>query len=154
MGRHSDSPVRLPLPCDGPLDPPADWKRLREQCPVATAELPSGDTGALLTRYDHVKALLSDTRFSRPTAEDSGARIAPEGGGGASTNSDMSLPIPHKGEGHLRWRRLLAKYFTAKRMTALRPGMTAMAEGLVEDMVKSGAPADLKAALGSRCRST
>ncbi|MEW2400814.1 cytochrome P450 [Streptomyces sp. NPDC046862] len=148
MSQNNDSLVRLPLPSDGPLDPPAEWKRLRERCPVATAELPSGDTGALLTRYGHIKALLSDTRFSRPTAEDSGARIAPEGGGGASTNSDMSLSVPQKGEGHLRWRRLLGKYFTAKRMTALRPGMTAMAEGLVDDMAKSGTPADLKAAVG------
>ncbi|MFE2749337.1 cytochrome P450 [Streptomyces scopuliridis] len=147
MSQHAPL-LRLPLRTDGPLEPPADWKRLREQCPVATVELPSGDTGTLLTRYDHVKALLSDPRFSRPAAEDNSARIAPEGAGGVSTNSDMSLPVPLKGEGHLRWRRHLSKYFTAKRMTALRPGMADMAEALVDDMVKSGRPADLKAALG------
>lgn len=33
-------------------------------------------------------------------------------------------------------------------MTALRPGMVDMAEALVDDMVRSGWPADLKAALG------
>ncbi|MEU9190167.1 cytochrome P450 [Streptomyces sp. NPDC048484] len=147
MSQHTPR-LRLPIPTDGPLDPPADWKRLREQCPVATVELPSGDTGTLLTRYDHVKALLLEPRFSRPTAEDDSARIAPEGAGGVSTNSDMSLPIQLTGEGHLRWRRLLGKYFTAKRMTALRPGMTNMAEALVDAMVKSGRPADLRAALG------
>ncbi|MFF7594452.1 cytochrome P450 [Streptomyces sp. NPDC007896] len=147
MSQHAPL-VRLPLPTNGPLEPPADWKRLREQCPVATAGLPSGDTGTLLTRYDHVKALLSDPRFSRPTAEDAGARIAPEGAGGVSTNSDMSLPVPLKGDGHLRWRRLVTKYFTAKRMTALRPRMVDMTEALVDDMVRSGWPADLKAALG------
>ncbi|AEM84130.1 cytochrome P450 [Streptomyces violaceusniger] len=145
---HHDPTVRLPLPTRGPLDPPADWERLREQCPVATVGLPSGDTGTLLTRYDHVKALLTDARFSRPTAEDDSARIAPEGAGGVSTNSDMALSVPLKGEEHLRWRRHLSKYFTAKRMTALRPGMTDMAEALVDGMVKSGRPADLKAALG------
>jgi len=147
MSQH-DPLLRLPLPTDGPLDPPPDWKRLREQCPVATVELPSGDTGTLLTRYDHVKALLSDSRFSRPTAEDNGARIAPEGAGGVSTNSDMSLSLHFKGEGHQRWRRHVGKYFTAKRMTALRPAMTETAETLVDAMVKSGPPADLKAALG------
>ncbi|MFK0021169.1 cytochrome P450 [Streptomyces sp. NPDC090798] len=147
MSQHAPL-VRLPLPTNGPLEPPADWKRLREQCPVATVELPSGDTGTLLTRYDHVKTLLSDPRFSRPTAEDAGARIAPEGAGGVSTNSDMSLPVPLKGDGHLRWRRLVTKYFTAKRMTALRPRMVDMTEALVDDMVRSGWPADLKAALG------
>ncbi|MGW0585631.1 cytochrome P450, partial [Streptomyces sp. NPDC002920] len=89
--------IRLPLPADGPLEPPPDWKRLREQYPVATVELPSGDTGILLTRHDHVKALLSDPRSSRVTAEDTGARIAPEGAGGVSTSPDMALPVPLKG---------------------------------------------------------
>ncbi|MET8978078.1 cytochrome P450 [Streptomyces sp. NPDC004539] len=140
--------VRLPLPAGGPLDPPPDHRRLRDRCPVATAELPSGDTGTLLTRYDHVRALLSDTRFSRPTAEDDAARIAPEGAGGPSTNSDMALRLPQHGEGHLRWRRLLGKYFTAKRMTSLRPGMVTTVEALVDAMTKEGREADLKAALG------
>ncbi|MFI0733597.1 cytochrome P450 [Streptomyces sp. NPDC021225] len=145
---QNDPIVRLPLPTDGPLDPPPEWELLRAQCPVATVELPSGDTGTLLTRYEHVKALLSDPRFSRPAAEDDSARIAPEGGGGVSTNSGTSLSLHMKGEGHQRWRRHVGKYFTAKRVTALRPGMEEMAEAIVAAMVKSGPPADLKAALG------
>lgn len=145
---QNDPIVRLPLPTDGPLDPPREWELLRAQCPVATVELPSGDAGTLLTRYDHVKALLSDPRFSRPTPEENSARIAPEGAGGVSTNSGMSLSLPASGEGHQRWRRHVGKYFTARRVTALRPGMAEMAEALVDAMVKSGPPADLKAALG------
>ncbi|WSV28186.1 hypothetical protein OG331_11470 [Streptomyces sp. NBC_01017] len=42
----------------------------------------------------------------------------------------------------------MGKYFTAKRMTALRPGMARIAEDLVDDMGRSGRPADLKAGLG------
>ncbi|MGW3562611.1 cytochrome P450 [Streptomyces sp. NPDC000941] len=145
---QNDPAVRLPLPTDGPLDPPPEWETLRAQCPVAGVELPSGDTGTLLTRYDHIRTLLSDPRVSRPTPADNSARIAPEGRGGVSTNSDMALSIQVNGEGHQRWRRHVGRYFTAKRMTALRPGMKATAESLVDAMVKSGAPADLKAALG------
>ncbi|GAB2920242.1 cytochrome P450 [Streptomyces mayteni] len=143
-----DPLLRLPLPTEGPLDPPADWQQLRARCPVATVELPSGDTATYLTRYEHVRSLLTDPRFSRPTAEEGGARIAPEGGGGVSTNGDATLAVPNRGEAHLRWRRHVSRYFTAKRVTALRPGMVATAESLVADMVRGGAPADLKAALG------
>ncbi|WP_405592628.1 cytochrome P450 [Streptomyces sp. NBC_01092] len=145
---REDDLLRLPLPSDNPLEPPADWERLRRQCPVATVELPSGDKAAYLTRHDHVKALLADPRFARPTAEDGAARIAPEGAGGPAADGSTPLALPDRGEPHLRWRRQVGKYFTAKRMTALRPGMVRTAEGLVDDMIRQGQPADLKAALG------
>ncbi|MFE7270394.1 cytochrome P450 [Streptomyces sp. NPDC057623] len=141
--------LRLPLPSDNPLEPPAEWEQLRRRCPVTTVDLPSGDKAAYLTRYDDVKALLSDARFVRPTAEDVGAaRIAPEGAGGPAADGSTTLAMPDRGEPHLRWRRQVGKYFTAKRMTALRPGMVRTAEGLVDDMVRGGQPADLKAGLG------
>ncbi|MCF1594109.1 cytochrome P450 [Streptomyces muensis] len=141
--------LRLPLPSDNPLEPPAEWEQLRRQCPVSTVELPSGDKATYLTRYDHVKALLADPRFVRPTAEDEGAaRIAPEGAGGPAADGSSTLTLPDRGEPHLRWRRRVGKYFTAKRMTALRPGMVRTAEDLVDDMVRNGQPADLKAGLG------
>ncbi|MEV6996555.1 cytochrome P450 [Streptomyces sp. NPDC093982] len=140
--------LRLPLPTDNPLEPPAEWEQLRGRCPVATVELPSGDKATYLTRYDHVKALLADPRFTRPTAEDGAARIAPEGAGGPAADGTTTLALPDRGEPHLRWRRQVGKYFTAKRMTALRPRMARIAEDLVDDMVRSGQPADLKAGLG------
>ncbi|MFE0250943.1 cytochrome P450 [Streptomyces sp. NPDC059010] len=141
--------LRLPLLSDNPLDPPAEWEQLRGRCPMSTVELPSGDKATYLTRYDHVKALLSDPRFVRPTAEDVGAaRIAPEGAGGPAADGSSTLALPDRGEPHLKWRRQVGKYFTARRMTALRPGMVRMAESLVDDMVRGGQPADLKACLG------
>lgn len=143
----SDNEVlRMPLPVDGPLEPPAEWERLRRRCPVATVELPSGDRAALLTRYDHVRALLSDRRFARPTAGDDAARVAPEGSGGAAATGE-GVAVPMGGDAHLRWRRMVGKWFTAKRMTALRPAMTEIAETLIDAMVDGGQPADLKASL-------
>ena len=127
------------------LDPPAEWARLRQRCPVARVQLPTGDQATLLTRYDDVKQVLSDPRFSRQLNADDAARISESG---AVFNSEGSATIPQSGEGHQRWRRMLTKWFTAKRMNALRPGIEAMAEQLIDDMVKHGQPADLKASLG------
>ena len=139
--------LRMPLPSDGPLEAPAEWERLRRRRPVATVELPSGDRAALLTRYDHVRALLSDRRFVRPTAADDAARVAPEGSGGVAATGE-GVAVPMAGDAHLRWRRMVGKWFTAKRMTAMRPAMAEIAGTLIDEMVDHRPPADLRAGLG------
>jgi cytochrome P450 len=142
-----DELLRYPIPSESALEPPAGWARLQQQCPVARVTLPSGDEATLVTRYEDVKHVLSDPRFTRPTPADNAARVADVESGGVF-NSEMATVLPQHGEGHLRWRRMIGKWFTAKRMTALRPGIEAMAEQLIDDMVKQGRPADLKASLG------
>ncbi|MET0134447.1 MAG: cytochrome P450 [Kibdelosporangium sp.] len=136
-----------PLARSQPLEPPAEWARLRQQCPVAKVKLPSGDQASLLTRYDDVKQVLSDPRFSRQLNADDAARISDSETGGVF-NSALATAIPQSGPEHLRWRRMITKWFTVKRMNALRPGIEAMAERLIDDMVAQGQPADLKASLG------
>jgi cytochrome P450 len=136
-----------PIPSDAALEPPGEWARLQQKCPVARVTLPSGDEASLVTRYEDVKRVLSDPRFTRPTHMDDAARISDSESGGVF-NSEMATAIPQSGEAHQRWRRMISKWFTVKRMTALRPGMEAMAERLIDDMLERGQPADLKASLG------
>lgn len=113
------------------VDPPGEWRELRATCPVAHVRTADGAEALLLTRYDDVRTTIADRRFVRNT---------PAGGGGAAFMNDEAS--------HLRWRRLLTRSFTARRMTALEPGITAIANDLVDAMVKHGAPADLRTALG------
>ncbi|KOX20531.1 cytochrome P450 [Saccharothrix sp. NRRL B-16348] len=134
-----------PIPSPAALEPPAEWAELRQGCPVAHVRLPSGDRASLLTRYDDVKQVLADPRFTRNLDAPDAARIAANESGGVF-NSGLGNALPE--EYHQQWRRMVGKWFTAKRMTALRPGIEAMAEHLVDEMVAGGAPADLKAALG------
>ncbi|TLS48046.1 cytochrome P450 [Streptomyces montanus] len=139
--------LSYPLSSRTALGPPEEWRQLRQQCPVARVTLPSGDEASLLTRFEDVKQVLSDPRFGRLLDADDAARISDTESGGVF-NDDMAAAIPQTGEAHQRWRRMLTKWFTAKRMAALRPGIEAMAERLIDDMVKRGHPADLKAGLG------
>lgn len=139
--------LRYPIPAEAALEPPAQWARLREQCPVAHVTLASGDEATLFTRYDDVKQVLADPRFTRPMPGDNAARVADVESGGVF-NSEMATVLPQHGPAHLTWRRMIGKWFTAKRMNALRPGIEAMAEQLIDEMVKQGSPADLKAGLG------
>ncbi|WP_191984313.1 cytochrome P450 [Amycolatopsis eburnea] len=141
---HTDPLPRFPFDTETALEPPPEWAEFREKCPIAHVALASGDQATLITRYDDVKTVLSDPRFTRPTPADNAARVADTESGGVF-NSEMATVLPQHGEAHLTWRRTLGKWFTAKRMNALRPGMAAMAEQLVDDLVAKGAPGDLKA---------
>ncbi|WP_326822638.1 cytochrome P450 [Streptosporangium sp. NBC_01756] len=138
--------LNYPIPNDAALEPAAEWAELRSTCPVAHVKLPSGDQATLLTRYEDVKQVLADPRFTRQLTAPDAARLSADGGGVFS--SDMAQIIPDGGEEHQHWRRLVGKWFTAKRMAALRPAMAEIAERLIDDMVKRGAPGDLKAGLG------
>ncbi|AQZ62881.1 cytochrome [[Actinomadura] parvosata subsp. kistnae] len=133
-----------PFDRDATLEPPREWAELREQCPVAHVRLPSGDTAQLLTRYDDVRTALTDQRFRRGGPD--AARVSTTRDGGifnrAASGTDM-----REGEGHLRWRRLLTRSFTVKKMETWRPRVQAMADELVDDLLKSGSPANLSAQL-------
>src|SRR4051794_16180500 len=127
-----------PFPNPTALEPPPEWARLRSQCPVARIELASGDEALLLTRYDDVRAMLSDVRFTRQLDADDASRVSDSDDGGvfsrpsAPTGDEADEPVASMlgGPGHRRWRRLVGKAFTVKRVQALRPGMEQLAEQL------------------------
>ncbi|MGV9306522.1 cytochrome P450 [Nonomuraea sp. NPDC003727] len=139
--------LNYPIPSHAALEPPAEWAELRGRCPVAHVKLPSGDQATLLTRYQDVKQVLADPRFTRLLNAPDAARLSANDDGGLFS-SEMAQVIPDGGEEHQRWRRLVGKWFTAKRMAALRPAMAEIAERLIDDMVERGRPGDLKASLG------
>lgn len=135
-----------PFPQPTALEPPPEWAQLRSQCPVAQVRLASGDPALVLTRYSDVRQVLSDPRFGRLLDADDAARVtANESGGVFGAGQAEKTPT---GEAHQRWRRLVGRYFTAKRMAAMQPRIQAMAEQLVDGMVAAGAPADLVSSYG------
>jgi cytochrome P450 len=129
------------------LRPPAELERLRGGCPVSRVRLASGDEALLITRYDDVRALLADPRFTRRLTAPDAARLST-----SETPGLFNRPGPManlmQGAGHLRWRRMMGRTFTAKRVNAMRPRIEEIAQRLVDDMLAGDMPADLNAALG------
>ncbi|MEV0742877.1 cytochrome P450 [Streptomyces sp. NPDC050549] len=137
---HKTEPLSYPLSPPAALEPPTEWMELRRRCPVAHVALPSGDEATLLTRYEDVRTALSDPRLSRDgMAGPDAARIA--AGDDNIFNSPMQRTL--NAEGNKRWRQMVNKWFTAKRMAALRPQIEATAERLIDTMLEHGQPADL-----------
>ncbi|MFG2648914.1 cytochrome P450 [Streptomyces sp. NPDC048436] len=113
--------------------------RLLRAEPVALVRMRFGEGNAwLVTRYQDVKEVTSDPRFSRALTVDRPVTsmtphvVAPVGGIGRTDPPD-----------HTRLRRLLAQTFNRKRVAVLKVEAEAIAERLVGEMLAKGAPADL-----------
>ncbi|MFC3891043.1 cytochrome P450 [Lentzea rhizosphaerae] len=122
-------------PVDGlEIDP--TYGRLRDDEPLARVQLPHGEEGWLLTRYDDVRVALSDPRFSlAQAAVRDTPRMGPQRMGAILT--DLDPPE------HTRLRRLLAHAFTMRRVEQLRTNAERLASRLLDDVEKAGPPADL-----------
>ncbi|NUO96487.1 MAG: cytochrome P450 [Nonomuraea sp.] len=137
------------FPFDRPtaLEPPPQLADLRDTCPVAHVRLPSGDVAALVTRYDDARAVMADPRFSRNLARPGAARLSTTEDGGLFNRRRDGASDINEGQGHMRWRRLLSRWFTARKMETWRPRVQAMADDLLDSMLAKGSPGNLSAGL-------
>lgn len=114
---------------------------VRRNTPVLRIAMPYGGDAWLATRYDDVKTVLADPRFSMA----------------ATVGKDVPRPMPNIQEDsgiltmdppeHGRLRKLVAKAFTVRRVEALRPRIQQVIDDLTDKMLANGAPADLAAAV-------
>ena len=138
---NSEQVLDYPLRAPAAVEPPEAWAKLRQGCPVAHVRLPSGDRAVLVTRYDDVRQVLSDPRFTRNLNQEGAARITANEGGSAF-ESEAAAEISG-GEQHERWRRFISCWFTVKRISSMQQSIEAMAHQLIDEMVAKGPPADL-----------
>ena len=121
------------------LDP--IYEELRRTEPVARVRLPYGGDAWLVTKYDDVKTVFSDLRFSRAAVLGQDVpRAVPMI---QDRQSILSMDPPEHG----RLRKLVAKGFTMRRVEQLRERAQEIVDGLLDEMEKAGAPADLVEAL-------
>ncbi|MDH6228531.1 cytochrome P450 [Streptomyces sp. MJP52] len=138
------APLSYPFPSQSALEPPAEFAELRERCPHARISVGGGEM-TLLTRYADVRAVMGDPRFSRDLSAEGAVSLSADGTDLFSQGDSGSMAT--SGEAHGQWRRMVSRWFTAKRMTALRPEIERMADELVDVMAEHGPPADLVAHL-------
>ncbi|MER8062505.1 MULTISPECIES: cytochrome P450 [unclassified Streptomyces] len=140
MDQHSALP--FPFQSPGVLEMAEEWERLRGSCPVAHVGFATGDSGWLVTRYEDVRTVLTDARFSRAAAALPDApRMRPLAADAATI---LSMDPPE----HTRLHKLVARAFARKRIERLRPFVEQTTEELLDAMEQAGPPADLVAGLG------
>ncbi|MBV1854666.1 cytochrome P450 [Catellatospora tritici] len=116
------------------LDP--FYAHLRGAEPLTRVRLPYGEEAWLATRYDDVRTVLGDARFSRAASV---GRDEPRTHPRQGDSGMLSMDPPE----HTRLRKLVAKAFTARRVETLRPRTQEIANGLLDDFAAKGSPGDL-----------
>jgi cytochrome P450 len=131
----------FPFPTPLSMDEDPELARLRVEQPVAKVRIPSGHEVWLITRYEDVKSVMSDQRFSRERTADPGApSFVP-----SIQSKDMLVSMDPPA--HSRVRRLVNKAFNYRAVERLRPRVVEIAAELLDGMAEQGPPADLVASL-------
>jgi cytochrome P450 len=134
------APIQYPFPPAPSLYRPTETlTELREEQPVVQIQFPDGKVGWLVTRYDDVRQVLIDPRFSRAAAAN--PEVAQVGLGALAVESIIGMDPPE----HTRLRRLVMRAFTARRVERLRPRVAELVEQLIDDMQALPQPVDLVA---------
>lgn len=120
------------------LEVPEEFTRLRAESPVLRVELPYGGEGWLVSRYEDVRFVLADPRFSR--AATVGADVPRTSPPPAQPNITAMDPPDHT-----RLRRLVAPAFTVRNVRRWQPRIDQVVAELVAKLRAVGPPADLVA---------
>ncbi len=128
-----------------PFAPPPEVMALSEARPLSRVRIWDGSTPWLITGYDEVRTLFSDSRVS----------VDDRRPGFPHWNQGM-LSTVHKrprsvftadGEEHTRFRRMLSKPFTFKRVEGLRSAIQQITEDSIDEMLAGPQPGDIVTAL-------
>ena len=130
--------LSFPSAREHPLDPPLVQTELRESCPVVAVELHDGQPAWLVTRYDDIRTVLSDDRFSSAELW----RFAGSANRAAAERAETSFTVMDPPD-HTHYRRLFTRYFTIKRVETLRPRIQAIVDEAVDALLAAPGRADL-----------
>ncbi|QHY99842.1 Pentalenic acid synthase [Streptomyces sp. S4.7] len=141
-----DSVQTCPFRHDDALEPDPFMTRMRTEAPVTRVRMPYGEGECwLVTRYEDVRTVTSDRRFSRAALVGRDfPRITPAPIAQSESINLMDPPALN------RVRKLINKAFTTPQVEALRPWTQRTVDGLLDAMAKSGPPADIADHLADR----
>lgn len=136
-----DTPEQFPPSRDArcPMHPPASLVA-KNDGPLTKVQQWDGLEPWLITKYDDVRAVLNDRRFSADPRKP-GYPEKTEAYG-ASVGQDRNLRTMDPPE-HGEQKRMLVRDFTIKRVEEMRPAIQQLVDRLIDDMLAKGPTADI-----------
>ncbi|MEV0084840.1 cytochrome P450 [Saccharopolyspora sp. NPDC050642] len=123
-----------------PLDDPPYFSELRATCPISQVDLGGGKTSWLATRFDDVKAILSDNRFSAsPMTPGFPVRGLPGSNHPMVADSMIRQDAPL----HTTLRRCVVKYFTPRAVEGYREQVETIVDDHLDALAAQPGQADL-----------
>ena len=145
VGQEIDTDV-VPMPprCPGEPFPPPGYADLRHRAGPVRTHLPSGQQVWLVSRYDQVRTVLTDPRFSADPSQPGFPQAAATGG--VPTQDQVpgwfvGLDPPD----HNRYRKVFIPEFSVRRIREWQPTIQATVDGCVDDLLAHDGKADLVA---------
>ncbi len=120
---------------------PEKYAELRATEPIAPADVWGGTTTWLITKHEHIRALLADPRVTIDPAKL--PRLSPADGDGGGFRSLLTIDPPE----HNTLRRMFIPEFTVRRVREMRPEIERMVNGLIDKILDREPPVDLVAEL-------
>jgi len=145
-GANSEIP-EYPMARDAgcPFAPPPEVMALAAAAPLSRVRIWDGSAPWLITGYEEVRELYSDSRVS---VDDRVPGFPHWNAGMLSTVRKRPRSVfTADGEEHTRFRRMLSKPFTFKRVEGLRPAIQQITDEHIDAMLAGPQPADLVTAL-------
>jgi cytochrome P450 len=130
-------PPAYPFRITDPFQLPVEFAQLRAEEPVCKVWLATGDEVWLVTRYDDVRAVLGDQRFSRDIFRPDAARLTADVPTRQVGSPFLDPPV------HTRWRKLVIRAFTPEYVEGLRGQVQAIVDKLLDEVQAAPRPADL-----------
>ncbi|MFB6892366.1 cytochrome P450 [Kitasatospora sp. NPDC056327] len=134
------------VPSPGPAGavlPPLHCLRLLEPGPPRLAALPTGTPVWLISRHSEVRQVLTDPRLGRAALYEPDAPpivLTP------NILDDPASMLNIDGVEHQRLRRTVQRAFTPRAIARWRPWVASVVEGLIDELIDRGSPADIVAA--------
>jgi cytochrome P450 len=128
------------MPRQCPFVPPAEYRDFQQQPGPVKVQMWDGKDAWLFTRYDDVRAVLGDNRFSGDPHIDGFPSLSP------ARNAVLDLEpafIRMDPPQHGHFRRMLTKEFMIKRVSEMRPRIDSIFNRLVDELLEKGPPANL-----------
>ncbi|RKT53648.1 cytochrome P450 [Saccharothrix australiensis] len=118
----------MPLADPGTMGPPQDHARLRAHCPITRVQLPIGVSAWYVTRYEDVRALLGDPRFTRPDIT-----IFPHPTGERPRDVGLTTMMEMPEPAHAKLRRAIAEPFGTRAVQARTDRIRRIADRVLDD---------------------
>ncbi|GAA3457954.1 cytochrome P450 [Dactylosporangium matsuzakiense] len=124
-----------------PFDPPDEFAAIRAEAPIARMTYPDGATGWLVSSYELAREVLVHPQVSARHELRNMPVPFPVKLGPAAPGLFFGMDPPQ----HTRYRKPLAKAFTATQAAAYEPIIERITEDCLDELEAAGSPADLVA---------
>lgn len=133
----------MPRTPGAPFDPAPDLRRLQRFDELVKVRLWNGTAAWLVLGYAAGREILLNPDLSSNPSSPGFPHMTNMTSASSEKDVNKGLSFVHKDNpDHDIERRVLAKYFAVRRIETLRPRIQALVDGLLDDMLRVGPPAD------------